>query len=229
MAQYAHDKALFKRTIALVRQKPRYLLLALLVLLGFLVALFCGTAAARGDRDALIERSSDKAVSSPSAVSKAPPSSEAPLESAVLIVDVLGAVLNPGVYELKEGARVDDAIQAAGGLSEDADTSALNRASLLSDGMKITVPHQGEVAQDSSSAAGSAQVSSGAPTSKSLININTASSEELQSLSGVGPSTAEAIIADREENGLFASVEDLMRVSGIGEKKFAKIKDSICV
>lgn len=73
MAQYAHDKALFKRTIALVRQKPRYLLLALLVLLGFLVALFCGTAAARGDRDALIERSSDKAVSSPSAVSKAPP------------------------------------------------------------------------------------------------------------------------------------------------------------
>lgn len=151
------------------------------------------------------------------------------MESAVLIVDVSGAVLNPGVYELKEGARVDDAIQAAGGLSEDADTSALNRASLLSDGMKITVPHQGEVAQDSSSAAGSAQVSSGAPTAKSLININTASSEELQSLSGVGPSTAEAIIADREENGLFASVEDLMRVSGIGEKKFAKIKDSICV
>ena len=137
--------------------------------------------------------------------------------------------MNPGVYELKEGSRVDDAIQAAGGLSEDADTSALNRASLLSDGMKITVPRQGEAAREGSPAVGDAQVSSDASTAKSLININTASSEELQTLNGVGPSTAEAIIADREENGLFATTEDLMRVSGIGDRKFAKIKDAICV
>ena len=217
MAQHVHNKALLTRAFALARQRPRYLLLALLVLLGFLIALFCGTAAARGDRDALIERSSDEAVPLPSAESKASPSPDSSSESAVLIVDVSGAVLNPGVYELKEGSRVDDAIQAAGGLSEDADTSVLNRASLLSDGMKITVPRQGEAAREGSPAVGDAQVSSDA------------SSEELQTLKGVGPSTAEAIIADREENGLFATTEDLMRVSGIGDKKFAKIKDAICV
>lgn len=229
MAQHVHNKALLARAFALARQRPRYLLLALLVLLGFLIALFCGTAAARGDRDALIERSSDEAVPLPSAESKASPSPDSSSESAALIVDVSGAVLNPGVYELKEGSRVDDAIQAAGGLSEDADTSALNRASLLSDGMKITVPRQGEAAREGSPAVGDARVSSDASTAKSLININTASSEELQTLNGVGPSTAEAIIADREENGLFATTEDLMRVSGIGDKKFAKIKDAICV
>ena len=227
MAQHVHNKALLARAFALARQRPRYLLLALLVLLGFLIALFCGTAAARGD--ALIERSSDEAVPLPSAESKASPSPDSSSESAALIVDVSGAVLNPGVYELKEGSRVDDAIQAAGGLSEDADTSALNRASLLSDGMKITVPRQGEAAREGSPAVGDAQVPSDASTAKSLININTASSEELQTLNGVGPSTAEAIIADREENGLFATTEDLMRVSGIGDKKFAKIKDAICV
>ena len=116
MAQHVHNKAMLTRALALARQRPRYLLLALLVLLGFLIALFCGTAAARGDRDALIERSSDKAVPLPSAESKASPSPDSSSESAVLIVDVSGAVLNPGVYELKEGSRVDDAIQAAGGI-----------------------------------------------------------------------------------------------------------------
>lgn len=229
MAQYVHNEALFARAIALVRQRPRYLILALLVLLGFLVALFCGTAVARGDREALIERSGEEAVSLPSASSKTSPSSNSPKEGTVLVVDVSGAVVNPGVYGLKEGARVDDAIQAAGGLADDADISTLNRASLLSDGMKITVPRQGEAMQGDSLGTEGAQVSSGASTAKSLININTASSEELQTLSGVGPSTADAIVADREENGLFATTEDLMRVSGIGEKKFAKIKDAICV
>lgn len=150
MAQHVHNKALLTRALALAHQRPRYLLLALLVLLGFLIALFCGTAAARGDRDALIERLSDEAVPLPSAESKASPSPDSSSESAALIVDVSGAVLNPGVYELKEGSRVDDAIQAAGGLSEDADTSVLNRASLLSDGMKITVPRQGEAAREAS-------------------------------------------------------------------------------
>ena len=114
MAQHVHNKALLTRALALARQRPRYLLLALLVLLGFLIALFCGTAAARGDRDALIERSSDEAAPLPSAESKASPSPDSSSESAALIVDVSGAVLNPGVYELKEGSRVDDAIQAAG-------------------------------------------------------------------------------------------------------------------
>ncbi len=229
MAQCTHNKALFTRAIALVRQKPRFLILALLVLLGLLVALFCGTAAARGERDALIERSSEEAVSLPSSASKASPSPDSSAESLVLVVDVSGAVVNPGVYDLKEGARVDDAIQAAGGLAEDADTSALNRASLLSDGMKITVPRQGEVVPEASSGAEGAPASPASSAAKSLVNINTASAEELQTLNGVGPSTAEAIIAEREENGLFATTEDLMRVSGIGEKKFAKIKDAICV
>lgn len=230
MAQYTQSNALFTRVAALVRQRPRYLLLVLFVLLGFLVALFCGTAAARGDRDALIEHSSNEQIaSSSSSIPATSPSSDSSAVDTTLFVDVSGAVLNPGVYELKCGSRVEDAIRAAGGLAEDADVSVLNRASPLTDGMKILVPRQGEAAQDTVSGAGEAQASSGSIASTSLVNINTATSAELQTLSGVGPSTAEAIIADREENGLFASTEDLMRVSGIGEKKFAKIKDAICV
>ena len=157
-----------------------------------------------------------------------------------IVVDVSGAVAAPAVVRLAAGSRVGDAIEAAGGVAPEADLSAINRAALLSDGQKVIVPKVGEVveaagaeATGSSASTGSqgasANGASGDGASTSLININSATAEELDQLPGVGPSTAQAIIEDRAQNGPFASVEDLMRVSGIGEKKFAKLKGSICV
>lgn len=146
-------------------------------------------------------------------------------------VDVDGAVVSPGVYRLMDGARVAQAIDAAGGLTPEADVTALNRASKVVDGQKIYVPKVGE--QQAVAAGGGADdgavLTSGANDMAGLVNINTASAAELQTLSGIGPSMAQSIIDERSKNGPFASVDDLMRVSGIGEKKLAKIKDCICV
>lgn len=146
-------------------------------------------------------------------------------------VDVDGAVASPGVYRLKDGARVSQAIDAAGGLTAEADVTGLNRASKVTDGQKIYVPTVGEqqAALAAGGAEGGAATVSGTGTSSGLVNINTASAAELQTLSGIGPSMAQSIIDERTQNGAFASVDDLMRVSGIGEKKLAKIKDCICV
>lgn len=151
--------------------------------------------------------------------------------AAEVYVDVDGAVARPGVYRLKDGARVSQAIDAAGGLTAEADVIGLNRASKVADGQKIYVPKVGE--QQAAAAVGGAESSAattpGAGSSSGLVNINTASAAELQTLSGIGPSMAQSIIDERTQNGAFASVDDLMRVSGIGEKKLAKIKDCICV
>ena len=158
-------------------------------------------------------------------------SSEKSSSAAEVYVDVDGAVVSPGVYRLKEGARVSQAIDAAGGLSAEADVTGLNRASKVADGQKIYVPKVGEqqAVTAGGGADGGAVVTSGANDAAGLVNINTASSAELQTLSGIGPSVAQSIIDERTKNGPIASVDDLMRVSGIGEKKLAKIKDCICV
>lgn len=141
----------------------------------------------------------------------------------VIVVDVDGAVARPGVVELPEGSRVADAVDAAGGLAADADTQALNQAALLSDGEKVYVPRVGDAAPAASSGGGA-----GAAGGTAVVNINTATLDELDELPGVGPATAQAIIDEREENGPFTAPEDLMRVSGIGEKKFEKLADLIC-
>lgn len=160
------------------------------------------------------------------------PSSDSKRASAAseVYVDVGGAVVTPGVYRLREGARVAQAIDAAGGLTPEADVAGLNRASRVVDGQKIYVPHVGEQ-QTVSDVVGSGpgEASASASVVSNLVNINTANAAELQTLSGVGPSMAQSIIDERTQNGPFTSIEDLMRVSGIGEKKFAKIKDCICI
>lgn len=147
-------------------------------------------------------------------------------------VHVGGAVAAPGVQELPEGARVQDAIEAAGGFSEGAATDALNLARVVADGEQVIVPSVEEQAD----AAGAQQAASAAPgaagsgvSAGGKININRASASELDALPGVGPSTAEKIVADREANGPFATIEDLKRVSGIGDKKYAALADAICV
>lgn len=152
--------------------------------------------------------------------------------SALLVVDVDGAVLSPGVYEVSAGeARVRDAVTAAGGLAEDADTTRLNLAAPLQDGQKVHVPRMGETvaADPSMSAAGQTMADASNSSGSTLININTAHEEELKQLPGVGDATAAAIVKDRQEHGRFTSVDDLMRVSGIGQKKLEKLRARICV
>lgn len=180
------------------------------------------------------ERSDEASVSDVHGAGDASSDDESSAKSssaAEVYVDVDGAVVRPGVYRLKDGARVSQAIDAAGGLTAEADVTGLNRASKITDGQKIYVPTVGE--QQAAAAVGGAESSTattpGAGSSSGLVNINTASAAELQTLSGIGPSMAQSIIDERTKNGAFASVDDLMRVSGIGEKKLAKIKDCICV
>lgn len=148
-----------------------------------------------------------------------------------VIVHVGGAVVEPGVRELEEGARVQDAIEAAGGFAEGAARDSLNLARMLADGEQVVVPLQlsdEEIAAAASGAEGSGVPVAGArPNGK--VNINTASVSELDALPGVGPSTAEKIVTEREANGPFATAEDLKRVSGIGDKKYAALADAICV
>lgn len=147
---------------------------------------------------------------------------------APLRVHVGGAVAAPGVYDLAEGARVLDAVEAAGGFAEGAARDSLNLARAVSDGEQVVVPSEADIAvQEAASAGAGASAAAGGAGGK--VNINTASAAQLDALPGVGASTAEKIVADREANGPFKTVEDLKRVSGIGDKKFAALADAICV
>lgn len=153
--------------------------------------------------------------------------SDAGPDIAPVAVYVSGAVVAPGVYELADGSRVCDAVDAAGGLRDDAAADAVNLARRIADGEQVSVPTKDQV--ESGQGAPVAAVEGVAPASPSLVNINTADVGELDALAGIGPATAQAIVDEREANGPFASVEDIMRVSGIGEKKFAKLREGICV
>ena len=151
---------------------------------------------------------------------------------APLMVDVAGAVPRPGVYELPEGSRVNDAIQAAGGLLAEADKAALNLAEPIEDGQKLEIPYLAgmEPADTSSFGLGSGGTAGGAGGNvMGLIDINTATLEELDSLPGIGPSLAQAIIDYRDNFGPFFAIEDIMFVDGIGPETFERIKDLITV
>ncbi len=141
-----------------------------------------------------------------------------------IVVHITGAVPRPGVYALPKGARVQDAISAAGGFLADADKSGINLARQLEDGELLDVPF-GEGATIVLPTPG-VEV---APSETELININTAAQFELESLPGIGPTTAQKIIEYREENGPFATIEDIINVSGIGPATFERIKDLITV
>jgi competence protein ComEA len=148
--------------------------------------------------------------------------SSSPSPSVTLIVDVAGAVHQPGVYEFAEGDRVIDAIERAGGSLPKAELSLLNLAAPLADGSQILVPKAGPpaVGVPGGTTPGS---------SEGLINVNTASATELETLSGIGEVLAATIIEYRTQNGPFASVEDLMDVSGIGPATLDEIRDQVTV
>ncbi|MCX7795256.1 MAG: helix-hairpin-helix domain-containing protein [bacterium] len=145
-----------------------------------------------------------------------------------IAVHIGGAVRNPGLYYISVDSRVADAIQIAGGPTPDADLDAINLASKLIDGSKILVPSKLkklDISSGSNTSLGETSV--GASVKK--ININTATAKELEELPGIGPTLAGKIISYRETNGPFKNIEDIKKVSGIGEKKFEAIKDLIIV
>ena len=143
----------------------------------------------------------DAGVAAPVRLASAPGSSGESDAASLLVVDVAGAVESPGLVELRLGSRVSDAIDAAGGASADAVLDDLNLARKVTDGEQIRVPRVGE--EDDATGG--------------LVNLNSASAEELEQLPGVGPVLAQRIVADREANGPFAALEDLSRVAGVGD------------
>lgn len=150
---------------------------------------------------------------------------------AKIMVHVTGQVHDEGVVVLDEGSRIVDAIEAAGGETDDADLAKLNLAYVLNDGEKIYVPSKSEQNEEIDYVTTSSGDSLGGSMSKetSIININTAGQAELMELPGIGESIANKIIAYREENGKFKTIEDIKNVPGIGDSKFANIKDMIKV
>ena len=152
-----------------------------------------------------------------------------------MMVHVDGAVKSPGLYALQMvNPRVNDAIQIAGGLTEDANSQGINLASPIEDGQKIYIPRKGEEAPPEISQPDQNKATSNKQTDKkrdkkTVVDINRATVEEFTQLKGVGEGLAKRIVADRQKNGPFKTTEDLMRVSGIGQKKFDQLKDNIRV
>lgn len=171
--------------------------------------------------------------------------SDKEMQQAMIYVDVCGAVANPGVFQLAAGSRVFQAIEAAGGYLPEAALTCVNRAGVLTDGQQLYILTQEEMERQGRdpvemAKASDGQISGSAGTGQNTgmtaqvqqdnrININTADEAQLTTLTGIGATRAQAIIAYREENGPFAAIEDIMNVQGIKEGTFAKIKDEIVV
>ena len=155
------------------------------------------------------------------------------LNNNLIVVYICGAVKESKVVTLEENSRVCDAIDAVGGLTQEADLTNVNLAYILEDGEKIYIPKKGEEMPNDSVSSSSKNSSYSSYSSSSLktnkININKASQTELETIPGVGPSTALKIINYREENGKFSKIEDIKNVSGIGDSKYEQMKEYISV
>ena len=146
-------------------------------------------------------------------------------EQDLITVDVKGAVKSPGIYDLPVGSRVHDAVQKAGGLTEEADSKSINLAQKVSDEALVYVPTKGEEAASQQAASGTTPSTS----KEKKVNLNKASLEELKQVKGLGGKRAQDIIDHREANGKFKSVDELKKVSGIGAKTIEKLKDYVTV
>ena len=146
-------------------------------------------------------------------------------EQDLITVDVKGAVKSPGIYDLPVGSRVHDAVQKAGGLTDEADSKSLNLAQKISDEALVYVPTKGEEAASQQATSGTSPSTS----KDKKVNLNKASLEELKQVKGLGGKRAQDIIDHRETNGKFKSVDELKKVSGIGAKTIEKLKDYVTV
>lgn len=154
-------------------------------------------------------------------------SSSEPEEPMIMMVDIKGEVLNPGVYEVREGDRIINLIEKAGGLTKEADSIGVNFALKLSDEMAVYIPKKGEATEVVGDL-----IRNGSPNSEaggSKVNLNLATASDLETLPGIGPAKSAAILEYRETNGSFKSIEDLKSVSGIGDKTYEKLSSLITV
>jgi|GEM_PF-2792132 len=193
-------------------------------------------AAATAVRDGVVDSLatvSNPAVPSPAPAAAAPAPAVASPEPEPVVVHVAGAVVKPNLYKLPAGARVFDAIEAAGGALPDAQVDSLNLAEPLQDGSKVCVASKAATVCDStvqvttSVARASATTAQPAKASGAKINVNTATEAQLRTVSGIGPTTAKAIVDYRKTNGLFKRLEDLDKVKGIGSATLSKIRESL--
>lgn len=149
-----------------------------------------------------------------------------------IVIHITGEVEEEGVIELEKGARISDAIEEAGGTTKEADLSNVNLAYSLSDGQKVKIPNINEKDEEIivvEEKAGDNIIIEGNKSKEEKININKAAQTEIETLPGIGPSTALKIINYRNEHGKFKNIEDIKNVSGIGDSKFENIKEYICV
>ncbi len=151
----------------------------------------------------------------------------------LIIIHIAGEVKNPGIVKIKEGARIADVIEKAGGLTEKANITNINLAYIIEDGQKITIPSEEQdtqeyISNDSGEGIREQNKKTNTTSTKNTtVNINKASKEELQTLQGIGASTAQKIIDYRDQNGNFKQIEDIKNVPGIGDSKFEAIKNNI--
>jgi len=202
----------------LERPRPRLRVaigaVVVVLLLGLAAAVVSSLLAPRGASIAIADRPFGAASDSPGGTGGATLDEAAAGE---VVVHVLGAVVSPGLYSIPDGSRVVDAIAAAGGLAPEADANGVNLARVVTDAEQIVVPVLGDPA------------AGGGPPSDPRVNLNRADAETLESLPEIGPATARAIIAWREEHGGFRAVEDLLSVSGIGAKTLDVLRDLVTI
>jgi competence protein ComEA len=207
----------------------------LIVVAGAVVAVGAGgywlLRAPRVPVESSLPRATTTAVDATTTVPASPatPAASTSAAPSELVVHVAGHVVAPGVYTVRAGSRVVDAVAAAGGASGDAATDSINLAELLRDGDRVYVPGIDDAAVVPAGVTPAAPVSSGGATPSGPLDLNTATAEQLDALPGVGPSTAAAIVAYRAANGPFSSVDGLDQVRGIGPSKLAALRDLVTV
>ncbi|MCJ0537026.1 ComEA family DNA-binding protein [Enterococcus cecorum] len=201
-----------------------------IVLLGIAVFLLV-TQQEKEDKELLIETSSTTEVTTDTKMEQEQANDKS--KSSKIYVDISGAVKQPGVYQLSEGARLFDLLKQAGGLTEDAAIQTVNQAMIIQDQQKIII-----LTQDQAESLNTESINNGnleeksdgkSPKDAEKLNINQADLTQLQQLSGIGEKKAQAIIDYRNENGSFKTIEDLAKVTGIGEKTVEKLRDSITI
>ncbi|NRO34392.1 helix-hairpin-helix domain-containing protein [Lactobacillus helveticus] len=229
----------FEKIKEFVLEKKLYFIVAVILLVGGLWLKKGDEAEDSYDNAQKMSQSSSANTSASAKVNSASSASNsATTNSKTVTCDISGAVKHQGVYTLKNGARLQELIEAAGGTTGKAQLKSINRAILLKDQDKIHIPYKGEKVESAATAGTGTSTNSTSTSSNSSasnqesgekVNLNTADVAGLQKLTGIGEKKAEQIIAYREQNGPFKKVEDLMQVSGIGEKTFASLKDQLTV
>ena len=203
----------------------KYKVWVIVSLLGIGILIFWKFNSNSQDELVSINSTSATSVSQSNSLSSSAASNISASKNDKVTCDISGAVKNSGIYALKAGARVADLIRAAGGETAEADLSSVNRAILLKDQDKVYIPVKGENSPLDTTASQPSSTTSNNGGEK--IHLNSATIADLQKLNGVGQKKAEQIIAYREQNGPFKSVDDLTKVSGIGEKTLAGFKDQL--